>query len=502
MTGASTQPSIAPPKSPRKASKLLWRPHLAAIAIVLCATVLAAVFFEYLTARVSMILLAGVLITGLQLGTKPAIGSALLSSVAYGFFLAASNAPRGLQSPGDIVALSVFLIVSMPTGTLAGRARDARLRDREQGRATEALFQASSALSASVEEDEIRDALAARIGDAAGGAAFVFEQGSVWPSPGAVVPAHKLFEDAQTALAAGGCDRSIRLGEWQARVMYAGGHQLGMALWQSGTSADPTRRDLITVLVDLGAAAVARARLAVERAEVEGLARNQQLLSTLLTSISHDFRTPLAAILASASSLRTYGSTFPRNVSDDLLATIEEEAERLNRFVANLLNMTKLESGVFKHDIQVIDVAEVLHQLAAQIEKGAGPDTRLLVDIRDGHRVRTDPLLFEQALRNVIDNAVRFSPSGASVRIGARAADDLVHIEIVDSGPGVEDGEASRIFDKFFRSAKAVPGSGTGLGLAITRGLIEALGGKVSAANLQPPEHGLQVTISMPLATA
>jgi K+-sensing histidine kinase KdpD len=258
---------------------------------------------------------------------------------------------------------------------------------------------------------------------------------------------------------------------------------------------------LVGVLVDQGASAIARARLATVQAEVQASVRTEQLRNALLSSISHDLRTPLAAILASASSLKEFGDRFSPEVRADLTDTIQEEAERLNLFVANLLNMTRLEGGGLAPKATPFNVVEVVDQLMTRMERRRGGRVLARDPAEGDFTAMGDPVLLEQALGNVIENALRFSPDGSTVRVSLTGG-DCVRIQVTDEGPGVPEAELERIFEKFFRSVgsrDATPG--TGLGLSIARGLVEATGGRVRA-RLRTDRSGLTVAVDLPRAEA
>lgn len=184
---------------------------------------------------------------------------------------------------------------------------------------------------------------------------------------------------------------------------------------------------------------------------------------------------------------------------EELLATIQEEAERLNRFIANLLDMTRLESGAIQPNMELLDVGEVVGSVLRRAEK-----------ILSGHKIETeiagnlpmlrlDPVLFEQALFNLLDNAAKYSPSPTTVRLQSWLDGDKVRLRIVDEGDGIPAEELSRIFDKFYRVRKADrQRAGTGLGLAICRGFVEAMGGTIEAGN-RPDRPGAVFAISFPV---
>jgi two-component system sensor histidine kinase KdpD len=205
----------------------------------------------------------------------------------------------------------------------------------------------------------------------------------------------------------------------------------------------------------------------------------------------------LAAILASASTLREFAELGARE-REDLLATIQEEAERLNRFVANLLHMSRLESGALTPDRGALDLAEVVFAVARRLDRGRDAG-RIAVTTGDAVlAARADPVLLDHALVNVLENALAYSPAGSPVAVAVRREGAAVLVTVQDEGPGVPAADLPRIFEKFFQSGpRRAERPGTGLGLSIARGLVEAMGGAVQADN-RAGRSGLVVTLILP----
>jgi two-component system sensor histidine kinase KdpD len=211
----------------------------------------------------------------------------------------------------------------------------------------------------------------------------------------------------------------------------------------------------------------------------------------------------LATILASASSLLEYDHQLEPAVRRDMLENIQEEVERLNRFVANLLNMTRLESGVLEVRTEPVLVREVIDRVFRRLQRRSGSrKLTQLISVRD-LEAQADPVLLEQALTNIAENAVSYSPEASEVTVWANEMDGQVVIDISDEGVGVPARDQSRIFDKFYRVAQTGPApQGAGLGLSIARGLIEAMGGKVQAAGRSDGRSGLSVEMRLPKVTS
>jgi len=232
------------------------------------------------------------------------------------------------------------------------------------------------------------------------------------------------------------------------------------------------------------------ARQAWERVEVEFL-RN-----TLLSGVSHELRTPLSAITGAATSLIETGHALTSDSQADLLDTIRSEAERMERLITNLLDMTRLESGglVVKKEWQPLQevIGSALHHVDSRL---AGRQVRIDLP-SDLPLVHIDGVAIEQVLANLIDNAAEYTPPGSPIEITARASDSQVSVEVSDHGPGLPKGTEQRVFDKFFRAQPEGTRRGIGLGLSICRGMIEAHGGKISAANR--PGGGAVFTFTLP----
>lgn len=509
MTAFFDPRSIQWPNALRKprGPKGIWR-YGAALGVIGAATLISeALYRVFDTTRLSMVFLAGILVTAVTLGAYPAYFAAAVAFFVYNFYLVEPRFTFQLVSAEDVIVLIVFLAVAMLTGGLAGRIRDEAQRSKARAHATGALFEASRELSAAGEEEAIRGRIVKHIADAARGEALLWDTGRTWSAPEGASPSPELI--AELADLAGNMPSSdawaLSDGSWRARPLRTDGALLGVAAWRGPSEKDEATDDdrLINVLVDLGAAAVMRARLGAARSEIDALARTEQLRNALLSSISHDLRTPLAAILASASSLKDFGERFAPDVRLDLVTTIQEEAERLNRFVANLLSMTKLESGALEIDRQTFDVVEVLNRVVARFDRPERPVHRDFPE--HALMITGDPILLEQALGNVVENAARYGPPRAPIVVRASLVASVVLIEVEDYGPGVPAADLDRIFEKFYRSSGTATVQGTGLGLSIARGLVEAMDGSIAASSRPDGQSGLVVGLllagSMPHAT-
>jgi two-component system sensor histidine kinase KdpD len=214
------------------------------------------------------------------------------------------------------------------------------------------------------------------------------------------------------------------------------------------------------------------------------LAETERLRAALLTSISHDLKTPLAAIIGTITSLRSYDHLYDAGTRAEMLASALDEAERLNRFVANLLDMTRLDSGALELRREPVDLSDLVGAALQRLKRELAAH-RVTVDLAPGlPMLRLDFVLTQQVLVNLLDNAAKYAPAGSRIRIRGATEDDSVLLEVLDEGPGIPPAALERIFDKFYRAqASDRKRAGTGLGLAICRGFVEAQGGTITARN-------------------
>ena len=259
-------------------------------------------------------------------------------------------------------------------------------------------------------------------------------------------------------------------------------------------------------MLDQGAVALERAELAAATVENEALRRSDKLRAALLNSISHDLRTPLSTVLGAATTLIDYGPTLKPAVRADLLISIREEAERLNRYVGDLLDMTRLEGGALDARSDWTDARDILAAAIGRVERRLGQRTLTRDFPAQLSLVRTDPGLLEQALVNILENAIAYSPESSRIEVAAYEDRGNVVISIEDEGPGIPQAELERIFEKFRRldepSDRGPRNKGAGLGLSIAKGFIEAMGGRIAAASPLVGGRGTRILISLPKAVA
>ena len=271
---------------------------------------------------------------------------------------------------------------------------------------------------------------------------------------------------------------------------------------RTGPLLTPDQRRLLDALVDQGALAIERVQLVEDMDRVKRTVESDRLRAALLTSISHDLKTPLASVLGAASTMRDLSGGLSDAEKRDLLATVIDESERLNRFIANLLDMTKLESGAVVPNTTRQDIGEIIGSALRRAGKILVNHKVSLDLAADLPMLELDAVLFEQVLFNLLDNAAKYAPAGTTISVRTVRDRDSILLQIIDEGDGIPPAELESIFDKFYRVQKGDHvRPGTGLGLAISRGFVEAMRGTISAAN-RTDRSGAVLTIRLPIPAA
>ncbi len=282
--------------------------------------------------------------------------------------------------------------------------------------------------------------------------------------------------------------------EWTFSALQGVSGPVGVVGLRAGRPA--TEPDLAPALIEQGGVVVERAALASAAGENEVLRQADQLRAGVLNSISHDFRTPLASILGSATTLYEYEQQLTPAVRRDLMRSIQEDAERLNAHVGALLDMGRLEGGALKPREEWVDVRELIGSAIRRLAARLG-DHKIERDFADRlSLVKADPTLVEQAILNLLDNAAVHTPAGGTLRIAAHEDGRWVMVSVDDEGPGVPADQQAAIFDKFRRGPSDRTG-GLGLGLSITKGFVEAMGGRVALVSPLGPSGGSRFMISL-----
>ena len=495
-----------------------WTGYVGASLLIGAATAIAFLLDRYSTGGdLAMIFLAGVLISGLAFGLRPALWASAMAILSYNYFFLEPRFSLRIGHAADVFTFTIFLAVAGASGWLTGRVRDQAQLSSRRAAAVTALLAASRRLSGAANQEETARVLAEQASAAAGGRAVVLLPKAQDLVLAAASPASVILTTAEMAAARWAWERGEAAGAgtgtlpqlgWTFRPLVGVRGRAGVAGVELNASGAFGEERLVAAMLDQGAVALERAQLAAVTVENEALRRSDKLRAALLNSISHDLRTPLSTVMGSATTLIDYGPTLKPEVASDLLISIREEAERLNRYVGDLLDMTRLEGGALRTRSEWTDARDVLGAAIARVERRLG-HRRLNRDFPpDLSVVQVDPGLLEQAIVNVLENAIAYSPDGSLIEVAAYEDRGSVLISIEDEGPGIPKADIDRIFEKFRRleepsdRAPSDRNKGAGLGLSIARGFIEAMGGRIAAASPLHQGRGTRILISLPKAPA
>ncbi|MGD0191342.1 MAG: sensor histidine kinase KdpD [Rhizomicrobium sp.] len=487
------------------------RSYAGSFVISLGALLVSLVLRHFGITNVALVFLAGVLACAVTYGLWPALFACLLSVLAYNFFFLPPLYTFTIADPENVVALFFFLVVALIGSNLAARLRAQVVAARERAKTTEDLYLFSRKLGGIVLLDDLLWATAYQIASMLKLRVVVLlpENGRLTVRTG--YPPEDVLSDADLAAAKWCFENNAPTGRGAdtlpgARRLFLPMRTgrgvigvVGLDRDRPGPMLSPDQRRLLDALADQAALAIERIKLAedVDRAKIA--AESERLRNALLTSISHDLRTPLASIIGAATGLKTYRESLDEESQRELIRTIQEEADRLNHFIGNLLDMTRLESGAIEPHLDPVDLSDIVGSALRRTAKILADHKTKLALAPDLPMLKLDPVLFEQVLFNLLDNAAKYAPPQTTIEIRARRDGDVVRLEILDEGDGIPQADLERIFDKFYRvhvgDRRRV---GTGLGLAICRGFVEAMGGTIRAGN-RPDRKGAMFTITLPV---
>jgi two-component system, OmpR family, sensor histidine kinase KdpD len=509
ITGERDTPTAGGRRPPPRVAD--WSAYAGAVAIVAVCTAVAwlmAPRFEL--SNLIMVYLLGVVLVSARFGRAPSVLAALLGVAAFDYFFVPPYLTFAVSDTQYLVTFLVMFVVAMVISTLTVRLNRQAESARQRERHTAALYGMSRDLAqlrgvedlAAVAVRHIKDVFASDAGvllpDAGGRP--VLRAGSLASAEDDSTErgvSQWVYEHGQSA----GLGSDTLPGA-RARYLPLIGSRgpvgvLAVRPPDPQTLAAPEAGHLLEAFAAQTALAIERAFLADEAHRAGLRVESERLRNTLLSSVSHDLRTPLATITGAASSLLGGADRLDPAARHELLEAIHEEADRLNRLVNNLLDMIRVESGALAlqkdwHPLEEL-VGVALTRLGGRL--GDRPVTTELPP--DLPLLPVDGLLMEQVLINLLDNAVKYTPSGTPIEISASLVDGCLRLDIADRGPGLTAGDESRVFEKFYRGSRTGTARGVGLGLTICRGIVEAHGGTITAANR--PGGGAIFRILLPL---
>lgn len=456
-------------------------------------------------ANIAMLFLAAVLVSAVRSGTGPAIATSAAGFLAYNFFFTEPFHTFEVASWADIVTLVVFVAVAVTTGTLAARIRNQALAERARITALQALYDFSRRLGAKVSIDDLCHAIVLQLHRLTGRpAVLLLPDGDdlrvryAWP-PEDDLPARD-FAAARWSLQhsepAGAGTGTMPTAAWHFRPLRTAARTLGVLGIAGQRAPQGDEGQTVDAVLDQGAVALERINFASDAARVEALTQTEKLRGALLSSVSHDLRTPLTTILGAATSLRRDNERIAPDDRRALLDAIEDEARRLDRFVNNLLEMTRLEGGALSPKCEWIDLQDAVEAALLTVRRRQDGTTWLRDFPVDLPPVSSDPVLLETVLVNVLDNAAKHG--GAGVTLAANVRGTVVDLTVTDDGPGIPPALLPHVFDRFTRAADGEAAPGAGLGLSICKGLIEAMGGTIVAASPVTNGRGTRITLTLP----
>ncbi|WP_316976486.1 sensor histidine kinase [Shumkonia mesophila] len=464
--------------------------------------------------NLSLVFLLAVLMVAVSLGTVPALITAVLSVIVYNFFFTHPYFTFSVSQDADVLTLLFFVLVAAVTGNVAGYVRRQLVEARRTARRNAVLYEFSSRVAAATGIDDVLWAVCHHV------SATLGEVRSLVLMPGADDARHLCIaagyppEDRMSGADWTAAERSWQQGRIVGAPLGIPSESsylfiplktgrgpvavIGIAFGGDGQSPSSDQRRLLDAVADQSAVAIERTLLARDVEQARLLAETENLRSALLSSISHDLRTPLVSIIGSATTLSSVEDAISPDDRHDLVGTILDEAQRLNRFVQNLLDMSRLSYGALKPRRDWVDAREIVggavHRLRDtlkpfDVDVTVGPDVPLLY---------VDPVLMEQVLVNLLDNAAKFSPEGGRIGVDVGRRGDQVDLQVKDEGPGIPPAERELVFDMFYRvKAGDARTAGTGLGLSICKGLVEAHGGSIRAQS-GPGGRGAVMAIVLP----
>ncbi|WP_448872922.1 DUF4118 domain-containing protein [Desulfobulbus propionicus] len=488
-----------------------WSDYLISLALVAVTTTLSFLVRPYISpTNLVMVYLLAVVLAAVRFGLKPAILTALLGVLAFDFCFVA---PRWSLTVADTEYLFTFLglfTVGVVISTLVakGKVRTEALRERELQ--TESLYYLSRDLAVAIDMDSILAVVRKNIVE------------SLQARLAVLIPDPE-DEQMQIAVISEGLvlgAKEIAVADWAFRNRRPAGNGtetlgsadllylplcttslsfavLGVQLSQAANYCSPHHRRLLDAFVAQIALAMERVHLAAQAEQAQVLAARESLERALLNSISHDLRTPLVTIIGALSSLREESLHLPAHKQQELLRCAWDEAERLNHFVGNLLDMTRLKAGEMHINREPCDVQDLIGSALTILDRKLAERDVSVQLAEDLPLVNMDMVLMTQVLVNLLDNGLKYAPADSPLEIAARIEGNHLVLEVLDRGPGVSEQDLQRMFEKFYRLPVPEGVSGTGLGLSICKGIVEAHCGTISAKNRIG--GGLCVTCRLPL---
>ncbi len=440
-----------------------------------------------------MLFLAAVVVAASRYGLRVALFTAVLGFVSWNMLFIPPIGELTISSPRDVVAVLVFMGIATTTGMLASRLRNEVHAAQERIENMHRIQSFGRALGIPSTEPDLLDEVAAQAAAIAGQAVVLLPRQGMLDIAAAAPLALDTLDEGSWAAAqwcfskgesTGHGTNTLPSSVWRFLPLGTVQEPLGAIGVRSAGMLEHPRLQALAVLADHAATSLQRVRLATTAARSEAHTETQKLRTALLNSLSHDLRTPLTSIRGAAAALRQAWNQLEDAARNDLLESIDQDVLRMTRFLANITEMTRLESGEIAPKLEAVQVGPIIEAALDRVPD-LGP-----VGVRLGENLPPalcDATLLEQVLVNVLENAAKYGPEHGLVRVDASLLDAEIMIAVTDEGPGIALADQAHIFDSFYRARRedrVIPG--TGLGLAIARGLTEAMGGRIWVISPRP----------------
>jgi two-component system sensor histidine kinase KdpD len=500
MSGDTPRDARRPARPSSFAERSPTQDYVLAAGVVILTTLLCSLLAPFLAgSNLVMIYLFSVTLVAMRASRGAAAFASVSSVAAFDFFFVPPRLTFAVTDSQYLVTFGVMLLVALLISTLAARTRLHADAVRQRERRTAVLYEMSRELATASSFDDVGAISTRHVAEVMGAGAFVLAPklgsiaGGALRSFGTAAQPPRLDDRDQTVALwvfenrrpAGLGTETLPLSPVLFLPLIGSSKSLGVLGVRplSELPFTPDQRQLLEALAGLVATALDRVRLHHEAQRAQVDIETERLRNSLLSSVSHDLRTPLASITGAASSLLDAAANPVESEQRDLLETIHDEAFRLNRLVTNLLDMTRLESGALRVRKEWLPIEEPIGGALNRL------DTALMGRSVETHVPKElplapfDGLLIEQVLVNLLENALKYTPAGTPISISATATPNELAVEVADRGPGVSPGQEERVFEKFQRIETRGRQGGVGLGLTICRGIVTSHGGRIGVAN-------------------
>jgi two-component system sensor histidine kinase KdpD len=446
----------------------------------------------------ALIAVFGAVGVGALLGFLAGAIAGVIASLTYNLLLTDPILQFSLSSTDDLVPIVALNVSAIASALIAGRLRDRAVAAETASSQVTQLLQFSEDLQAAVTLVEVETVARAYFRRQKGKVQLFVAEDEQLRAASDWQWGQQIAQKAWSARLA-----ETKSSDQQALLLRSGNRILGVLVIavEDDTRPDEQLRHFLPLLT----LAIQRCQLAEQLADADVVRRSEKFKTALLSSVSHDLRTPLAAISASASSLAGFGEQLDARSKTDLLDTIVDQCGRLDRVTTNLLNLGRIEGGLNVDQMPIVDAIEVLGSTLSRVRRAKRSQVIERNFQLGSALVRADEALLEQVFLNVLENAIVHTPPDTTIKVEASAAGGALLIAIEDDGVGIPKSKRERVFDRFYQVRPAPrlgSGAGSGLGLSIAKGFIELIGGQIVAASARFPMRGARLEVSIPVLAA